>query len=201
LSSNKKWGNYGGLKYCLNRLLKITIAFTIGHSITLLLGALGWVHFPSQPIEVLIALSILVSALHAIRPVFPEKETYIALGFGLIHGLAFANTLSGLNLSSSQMAWSILGFNMGIELMQLFVVALTVPWLIILSRKTSIYNPVRLVGAVFASVVSMAWIIERVINKPNFVTQFMNENTQYAPYVLGLLSVFAVGQVLLKKIR
>jgi HupE / UreJ protein len=160
---------------------------------------LGWVHFPSQPIEVLIALSILVSAIHAIRPIFPEKETYIALGFGLIHGLAFANTLSGLNLSLSQMAWSILGFNMGIELMQLFVVALTVPWLIILSQKTSTYNPVRFVGAVFASIVSIAWIIERVVNKPNFVTQFMNENIRYAPYLLVFFGVFAIGQFLVKQ--
>ena len=98
LINNKKWGNFGGIKYSLIRLIKIITAFTIGHSITLLLGAINWINVPTQPIEILIAFSILISAIHAIYPIFPQKEAYIAAGFGLIHGLAFATTLSDLNL-------------------------------------------------------------------------------------------------------
>jgi HupE / UreJ protein len=199
--SSKKWGTYGGLRYCLNRLLKITIAFTIGHSITLILGTIGWVRFPSQPIEVLIALSIFISAIHALRPIFPQKEIYIALGFGFIHGLAFAGTLSDLNLSSGQMAISILGFNIGIELMQLFIVVITVPWLIILSQQEKIYTPVRLVFALLAVIISLAWIIERLINKPNPVTQFLSDNLNYAPYLLVALGIFSIGQLLVNKFR
>ena len=86
LVSGQKWGNFGGTRYAFMRLLKIITAFTIGHSITLLVGAVGILRLPSQPIEVLIAISILVSAIHAIRPIFPNREMYVAAGFGLIHG-------------------------------------------------------------------------------------------------------------------
>jgi hypothetical protein len=80
---------------------------------------------------------------------------------GKFHGLAFASTLSNLHLDAGSTVVSILGFNVGIELMQLFVVAVTVPWLIILSKKT-IYKPVRITGAVFASLAAIVWIIQRI---------------------------------------
>jgi HupE / UreJ protein len=60
---------------------------------------------------------------------------YVAAGFGFINGLAFANTLSDLDLDIKAMTLSILGFNIGIELQQLIVVALTVPSLILLRRQ------------------------------------------------------------------
>ena len=58
LVSAHRWSRFGGVSYSLKRLLLIVTAFTIGHSLTLLLGALGWVRLPSQPVEVLIAVSI-----------------------------------------------------------------------------------------------------------------------------------------------
>jgi len=51
--NSKRWGNFGGAKYSIMRLLKITAAFTAGHSITLLVGALGWLRLPVQPVEIL----------------------------------------------------------------------------------------------------------------------------------------------------
>ena len=119
LTKGRRWGGFGGVGYSLRRLLLIVTAFTLGHSFTLLLGALGWVRLPSQPVEVLIAVSILVSAGHAVRPLFPGREAWVAAGFGLVHGLAFASTLANLHLEAGPMALSILGFNLGIELMQL----------------------------------------------------------------------------------
>jgi HupE / UreJ protein len=97
LVRNRLWGEFGGTRYSLLRLVKIITAFTVGHSVTLLLGALGWLRLPQQPVEVLIAFSILVSAVHAIRPIFPGKEMYVAAGLGLVHGLAFATVLVDLN--------------------------------------------------------------------------------------------------------
>ena len=170
--NKKSWGGFGGIKYSFWHLFKIVSAFTIGHSVTLLIGALGWVKLPSQPIEVLIAISILISAFHAIRPLFPEKEPYVAAGFGLVHGLAFANILTALQLSTTEMALSILGFNIGIEAMQLFIIALIVPWLILLSR-TSFYSMVRIGGAIFSIIVALAWTIERVSGTPNAITTLM----------------------------
>ena len=86
LAKKKRWTEFIGTKNSLFNLLKIITAFTIGHSLTLLLGSLQWINLPKKPIEVLIALTILISAFHAFRPIYPKKELLIAGGFGLIHG-------------------------------------------------------------------------------------------------------------------
>ncbi|MEZ0607487.1 HupE/UreJ family protein [Fibrella sp. WM1] len=185
--AGNRWGRFGGVRYSLTNLVWIVTAFTLGHSITLLLGAVGWVRLPSQPIEVLIAMSILVSAIHAFRPVFPGREAWVAAGFGLIHGLAFANTLTDLSLDARRMVLSILGFNLGIELMQLFVIALTIPWLILLSQ-TSVYGWVRRGGALIAAVAAVSWLVERVTQQPNRVTTLIEQLVTYAPYALAVLA-------------
>lgn len=172
IATGGRWAKAGSTRYSLIRILRIVTAFTIGHSITLLIGATGLIHFPGRAIEILIAVSILVSAVHAIKPIFPVKEIYIAAGFGLIHGMAFAATLVNLDLDAGRTVLSILGFNVGIELMQLFVIAITMPWLIIFS-SSSFYNWVRITGALFAGIAAIAWIIERVSLTSNFVTEFL----------------------------
>jgi hypothetical protein len=191
LKNGRQWGTYGGLKYSVSRLLKIVTAFTIGHSITLLIGALGWVKLPAQPVEILIAISILVSAIHAIYPIFPGKEMYVAAGFGLIHGLAFAGVLSGMNLSAGTLAVSILGFNLGIELMQLFIIALIIPWLILLSHSR-VYKRVRISGAISAAIAAGAWVTERTSGKGNFITGFVERSAPYSLWVIVVLAVFSI---------
>lgn len=173
IAENKKWSKTGNTKYSLSRILKITLAFTIGHSITLFLGAIGWVETQPKPIEVLIAISILVTAVHAIRPIFPNKEIVIASGFGLIHGLAFATVLSNLHLDMTKLVLSLLGFNLGIEMMQLFVIVLIMPWLLILSSD-KIYTWVRIIGALIAGIAAMSWVCERYYEKPNFFSLVIN---------------------------
>jgi hypothetical protein len=126
------------------------------------LASLKIVRLPSQPIEVLIAVSILVSSIHVIKPIFTGKEMFITAGFGLIHGLAFADTLSNLQLDFKEMALSIFGFNLGIELMQIGIIVVVVPVLIILA-KTKHYTVFRITGAILASVMAVFWIIERVL--------------------------------------
>ncbi|MFT4152556.1 HupE/UreJ family protein [Parafilimonas sp.] len=197
VANGNKWGGFGGVKYSIYRLLKIVTAFTIGHSLTLFAGAIGWLRLPSQPIEVLIAVSILVSAIHALRPLFPGREMYIAAGFGLIHGLAFAGTLTALKLSGWYMVLAIFGFNIGIELMQLFVILITVPWLIILSRIKG-YRILRITGALFTIIVSLAWIIERSFNQPNLISDFVIKAYPYAPWLVAALAVAAVASLFIK---
>ncbi|WP_161884360.1 HupE/UreJ family protein [Deinococcus alpinitundrae] len=155
------WGDFGGTRRSLLNIVKITTAFTVGHSLTLLLGTLRIVTVPDAPIEALIAVSILVSAVHALRPIFPGRELMIAGGFGLIHGLAFSYTLAELNLSTWQTALSLLGFNLGIEAMQLLVIMVTMPWLILLAQ-TKLYPPVRVFGASLAAIASLGWLGDRV---------------------------------------
>lgn len=176
LTETRRWGLFDGVRNSLIRLLQIVTAFTLGHSLTLLAGALGWLRLPSQPVEVLIAVSILVSAIHAWRPLFPGKESWVAAGFGLVHGLAFADTLTNLQLDAGPMALSILGFNLGIELMQLGIIALAIPGLLLLSR-TSLYGAVRISGAVLAGMAALAWIAERLSGQANEVTKLIERIT------------------------
>lgn len=183
-----RWGKFGGVKYSLGRLLKIVTAFTLGHSLTLLLGALGWVRPPSQPVEVLIAFSILVSAVHAWRPLFAGREAGLAAGFGLIHGLAFASTLATLNLDASRMALSILGFNLGIEAMQLLVVFVTMPWLLLLSR-TPAYAGIRIAGAILGGGAALGWLVERLTGQANALTTLVGQLVLYTPWLVGVLAV------------
>ncbi len=200
LVNRRRWAEAGSTRYSLVRIIKIVTAFTIGHSITLLLGATRITNFPAQPIEILIAVSILISAIHAIKPVFPGREMFIAAAFGLIHGMAFATTLVDLNLDAGRMALSIFGFNLGIELMQLLVVATTIPWLIILSRSVGIYNYVRITGALLAGVAAIGWIIERVTSKPNGISTFVLHAADYAKWLIVILAVLAFVSFLSKNI-
>lgn len=172
VASDGRWRKRLALKASLLNLLKIITAFTVGHSLTLLIGSLQWLHFPAKPIEVLIAITILVSAFHALKPIYPKREVLIAGLFGLVHGLAFAETLTNLELSTTQMVLSILGFNVGIELMQLALIAVAFPLLFLLA-KTSFYGPIRTVGGVMMMILAFAWMVERIQESPNFVTEWL----------------------------
>jgi len=172
LVQKKRWAEFMGAKNSLTNLLKIITAFTIGHSLTLLLGSVHWINLPTKPIEIFIAITILISALHAYRPIYPKKEVLIAGVFGLIHGLAFAETLTNLQLSTQQMILSILGFNIGIELMQLIIILLVFPILILLN-KTRYYSQIRQIGAIIMMILAFAWMVERIQEKPNFITEWI----------------------------
>jgi hypothetical protein len=168
LASAGRWSGRTTIRSSLTHILGIVTAFTLGHSLTLALSGLGLVHLPSRTVEVLIAISILVSAIHAIRPLFPGREAIISASFGLIHGLAFASALNELGVTGWYRLVSLLGFNLGIEAMQLAVVAVTLPALLVLSR-TRCYRMFRITGATFAYVASCAWIAERVLARPNSI--------------------------------
>lgn len=157
ISSEKKWTHYGGTKYAFRNLLRIVTAFTIGHSITLFIGANQWIRLPQQPVEFLITVSILVSAVHAIRPIFSGKEIFVASGFGLVHGLAFATVLAKMKMSTDILVWSILGFNLGIEIMQLFIIGLIMPLFLLLSRFTY-YSHVRILAAILSAGLAIFWM-------------------------------------------
>jgi hypothetical protein len=159
-----RWKQQATVRPSLLRILTIVSAFTLGHSLTLAMSAFGLVRLPSRPVEVLIALSILISAIHAVRPLFPGREAWIAASFGLVHGLAFASALNELGVTGRYRAVSLLGFNLGIESMQLVVVAITLPALLLLSR-TALYSAFRSSGAVFAGIASLVWSVERVTDR------------------------------------
>jgi len=168
---NKKWSAYQGFRYTLLRFLKVSLMFTLGHSLTLLIGTFNLVTFRVQYIEVLIALTILVSAINCIKPVFHQKETILAGLFGLVHGLAFSISLSHLPIDTSGKLISVLGFNLGIEAMQLIIMACFFP--LLLMSKWKFYPALRIVFAAVVIVASVGWMAERITNNENTITNFI----------------------------
>ena len=185
------WAGFAGVRHSLLQILRVVTAFTAGHSITLALAAWGLVRVPSRPIEVLIAVSILVSAIHAVRPLFPGKEAGIAAFFGLIHGLAFATTFSQMGLGKWVRVAGIFGFNLGIETMQLIVVAAIIPSLVLLSR-TRAYSLPRIGGALFAGCASVGWIVERLTNVHSSVDTIVDGVAHHAIWIAGSLFLISL---------
>ena len=110
-----------------NRKLVATItAFTVAHSITLALSALGWLTLRSPPVEATIALSIMLvagEALHKQPTLSRRYPALVAFLFGLVHGLGFAGALKEIGLPQNHLLVALLTFNVGVELGQLLVVA------------------------------------------------------------------------------
>lgn len=156
---DRSWTLFQGLGYTAKRFLTVSLAFTIGHSISLTLGAFSILPINRKLIEILVAGSILITAIHAVKPLFSRREVFVALGFGLIHGIAFAEVLTSLDLTKLQMVVSLFGFNLGIELMQIIIMAVVFPLLLVSRYK--IYHSLRLIIASGAIMLAFVWIIER----------------------------------------
>jgi hypothetical protein len=197
LVSGMRWGPPSGVRPSLLRVLSIVTAFTVGHSVSLSLAAFNAVHVPSRPVEVLIAVSILVSTIHACRPIFPGKEALIAAFFGLVHGLAFAATLGQLGLGRWDRVAGILAFNLGIETMQMLVVAAILPSVMLMSR-TRAYPIFRMSGAIFAGAASVGWIFERLFYVATPVDTIVNAFARHALSIaFNLLAVSLACRLLL----
>lgn len=111
------------------KVLILVTAFTIGHSLTLVLSALDVFRFPSDWVEFLIPCTIVFTALDNI--IFSKNEKkliqlnyYLALLFGLIHGMGFANSVRMMLASEQDITLPLFGFNVGLELGQIAVVAI-----------------------------------------------------------------------------
>ncbi|SIN61492.1 Hydrogenase/urease accessory protein HupE [Parasphingorhabdus marina DSM 22363] len=114
----------------VRQLLWVITAFTVGHSVTLAIVALGLFTLPGEPVELLIALSILFLAIEVVRKwqgktsLTIRRPWLIALAFGLLHGLGFAGALSEIGLPAGTELLALLLFNMGVELGQILFVGL-----------------------------------------------------------------------------
>ncbi|RYG00722.1 MAG: HupE/UreJ family protein, partial [Chitinophagaceae bacterium] len=111
------------------QVLILVTAFTVGHSLTLALSVLDIVRFPTNWVEFLIPLTIVITAFsNLFQKKFTARSVRInyalALFFGLIHGMGFANTLRFMLAKDQQLGWSLFGFNVGLEAGQIVVVLL-----------------------------------------------------------------------------
>jgi hypothetical protein len=120
---------------------------------------------------------------------------YIAGGFGLIHGMAFSLTLSHLQLNPGQMAVSLFGFNAGIEIMQLFIIVLTMPFFLMLAR-TSTYPIIRLVIGSVAAIAALGWLGER-LGYPNPLADLLSTLNSYGLWVALSLATSTIIWIIL----
>jgi hypothetical protein len=120
-------------------LLKTATGFTLGHSITLALASFNLVRLPSRWVESAIAVSIVYVAIEALFLKDSKSRWRIAMAFGLVHGFGFASALKELDLAHGRMLEALIGFNSGVELGQVVILAVTVPivlWLRDYSKRS-----------------------------------------------------------------
>jgi hypothetical protein len=144
------------------RLALIVTSFTAAHSITLALSTLGLVTLPPAITEPLIALTVLVVALHAFLRPEAGARAPITFAFGLIHGFGLSTVLRELGLSGRELLPALLGFNLGVELGQLAIVAPLFPLVLWLRRREVSYARGRRVLCAAVAVLAVFWIVVRV---------------------------------------
>jgi len=159
-----QWHPVSRFRPVLMEVIKIVTAFTVAHSITLSLATLELISLPSRWVESAIAASVLVAALNNLYPVILKKLWLVAFGFGLVHGLGFANVLKDLGLPQNMLILTLLAFNLGVEIGQLGIVSGFLPaafW----GRQSWWYRILVFgMGSVMIAIVAGIWLLERSLD-------------------------------------
>lgn len=148
-------------------VLKYTLTFTVAHSITLILAGTGILTLSSALVEPVIALSIAVVALSSVflRDNKYFKDIRSRLGviffFGLFHGLGFAGLLKEISVPDDKFVSSLISFNLGIEVGQLAIVAVALPFIYLLKNKN--WYPLLIkIMAVAIAAIALFWFFQRI---------------------------------------
>lgn len=157
-----RWQGAERLGAVCRELVFIVTAFTVAHSATLALAVSGAVSLPAKPVEIAIAASIAIAALINLLPRLAGWRLALAFGFGLVHGFGFANVLGELESGGASM-WPLLaGFNVGVELAQLGIVAVVLPP-IYLARRTRWYaGGLMPLGSCALGAAGLVWLAQRI---------------------------------------
>jgi hypothetical protein len=161
-ASSSGWVAVASGRHVSRDLLKIVTAFTVAHSVTLGLAATETVRLPTQPIEVAIAGSIVVAGVLNLFPAAARWRMPLALIFGLVHGFGFANALEGIDLTGFRLAPLLVGFNLGVEVAQLMIVAAALPVLWWLSRTRSYAHRVMPALSIATALTGGVWLMGRL---------------------------------------
>ena len=161
VQQKKSWQPAADVRTCVKTALLYVTTFTIAHSLTLSASALGWLALPGYWVELIIAASVVVAALHNLRPYLPASAVVVFL-FGLVHGFGFASVLGELTTGTGNIAWALFGFNLGVEAGQVAITLLVMPVLISL-RRLGWYRQVlvRYLSAALA-VLGSYWVLARI---------------------------------------
>jgi HupE / UreJ protein len=157
----KKWQAVNSFREAFVDVLKVVTAFTLAHSITLSLAALGVIELPSRLVESVIAASIIVAALNNIWPRVIGRLWMVAFGFGLVHGFGFASVLADLGLPRDALVLALVGFNVGVELGQLAIVLVFLPLAYALRRTAFYRKGVMVGGSIVIALLAAVWLVER----------------------------------------
>lgn len=147
----------------VRRLVATITAFTVAHSITLVLAATGTLVLASAPVEATIAASVVLVAREAMddRATLTRRAPWIvAFVFGLVHGLGFAGALADWGLPPGWVGWSLLCFNAGVELGQLAVVLASVALVRVLGARVA---PLQRPAAYAIGAVATCWLLQRAV--------------------------------------
>ena len=161
---DRRWMGVGSFRQALMEVLWVVTAFTVAHSITLTLAALQIISLPSRLVESAIAASVVLAAANNLWPMVERRRWLVAFSFGLIHGFGFASVLTELGLPKDALVLSLLGFNLGVEIGQLAIVAVFLP-VAFLMRNTALYRKgVFVGGSILTMLVALVWLSERMFN-------------------------------------
>lgn len=151
------------------KIVKTITAFTLAHSITLSLAALGYVDFPTPPVEAVIALSIMFLAIEIIREtqgkrtLTGKKPWLIAFTFGLLHGFGFAGALSNIGLPQNDIPWALAFFNVGVEIGQIAFVLVVLVFIKLLSYKKDWPIFIKKIPPYAIGSLAAFWVIQRIM--------------------------------------
>ncbi len=159
--ATKKWQAVNSFREAFVDVLKVVTAFTLAHSITLSLAALGIIELPSRWVESVIAASIVVAALNNVWPRVIGRLWMVAFGFGLVHGFGFASVLADLGLPRDALVLALVGFNVGVELGQFAIVIVFLPLAYALRRSFFYRRWVMVGGSVLIALLAAVWLVER----------------------------------------
>jgi hypothetical protein len=160
----RNWEPSEGFRPAFADVLKTVTAFTVAHSLTLSLATLQLVTLPARISESAIALSVVLAALNNLFPIVRGTRWIVAFCFGLVHGFGFASVLTDLGLPKGVLAVALVGFNLGVEVGQIAIVAAFLP-LAYLLRRTWLYRRVVLTGGSGAiAAVAALWFVERAFD-------------------------------------
>jgi hypothetical protein len=144
-------------------VVRLATTFTVAHSVTLALAAMGVVNVPAGVVEPLIALSIAYVAVENVVGGESRHRLAVVFGFGLLHGLGFASTLSFTDEVSGRLLTSLVSFNVGIELGQALIIAALFPLLLLVRRVR--WSPAAHAGAAaVAAAFGFIWFFERLVS-------------------------------------
>jgi HupE/UreJ protein len=144
------------------RLAIIVTSFTLAHSLTLALSTLGIVSLSPRLVEPLIALTVLVVALDALLRPAANVRGMAAFAFGLVHGLGLSSALRGLGLSKREVLPALCGFNLGVEVGQLLIVAPLFVLVLRLRERPVVYGWVRKIACSSVAALAAVWLIVRI---------------------------------------